>query len=84
MNILLLIVAIGLSSEYALMMIVLGWPTRIILVAFLIGLAYFSAKRHGNHHGSNVYDSRLTDARMDHARELLISVRLENENPSED
>jgi len=53
-------------------------------VASLIGLAYYATKRHGNHHGSNVYDSRLTDARMDHAREWLISVRLENQNPSED
>ena len=83
MNTVLLIVAIGLTSEYALVMLILGWTTRLILLGSILGLAYYAMKRHEKHHRSEAFDGRLTIEHMDQAREWLIGLRAEQreDNP---
>jgi len=83
-NTILLLVAIGFTGEYTMVMLVLGWPTRLILLGSLIGFAFYAARNHGKHHRSEAYDSRLTNIQMERAREWLIGMRREKESRVEE
>jgi len=83
-NTILLLVAIGFTGEYTMVLMVLGWHTRLILLRLLLRFAFYAARHHRNHHRSEAYDSRLTNIQMERAREWLIGMRREKESRVEE